>query len=84
MCPELISLEAKSTAGRRLTDKLFLAFDQACIQGEFGVAQQLLRGLELIARRPAPEHDNRREESLLSAHERLWHLLHPNAELTMS
>ena len=80
MRPEPMSLEAKPPAGRRLTDKLFLAFDQACVQAEFEVAQQLLRSLELMARRPAPEHDNRRQESLVSAHERLWHLLHPNAE----
>lgn len=67
---------------RRLSDKILLAFHQACDQADFEVAEQLLRVLELIlSRRPAAPDSNRRRsmESLVAAHERLWHLRHPEA-----
>jgi hypothetical protein len=67
---------------RRLSDKILLAFHQACDQADYEVAEQLLRVLELmLGRRPTAPDTNRRRsmESLVAAHERLWHLRHPNA-----
>ena len=68
--------------GRRLSDKILVAFHQACDQGDFEVAEQLLRVLEMmLTRRPVSPDINRRRniETLVAAHERLWHLRHPNA-----
>jgi hypothetical protein len=68
---------------RRLSDKILIAFHHACDQSDFEVAEQLLRTLELLlTRRPAAPDGNRRRsmESLVAAHERLWHLRHPNQE----
>ena len=65
---------------RRLTDKVLIAFHQACDQQEFEVAQQLLQVLEtMLTRRPRQVEANRRRsmETLVAAHERLWHLRHP-------
>lgn len=67
---------------RRLSDKILIAFHHACDQGDFEVAEQLLRILDLmLTRRPVPPDANRRRnmESLVAAHERLWHLRHPQA-----
>jgi hypothetical protein len=77
-----------STAGaprytRRLSDKILIAFHHACDQSDFEIAEQLLRILEvLISRRPTTPDGNRRRsmESLVAAHERLWHLRHPDEE----
>lgn len=69
--------------GRRLSDKILVAFHQACDQGDYEVAEQLLRVLEMmLTRRQLPPDANRRRniESLVAAHERLWHLRHPDAE----
>jgi hypothetical protein len=69
--------------GRRLSDKILVAFHQACDQGDFEVAEQLLRVLEMmLTRRPVSPDANRRRniETLVAAHERLWHLRHPEAE----
>jgi hypothetical protein len=68
---------------RRLSDKILVAFHQACDQGDYEVAWRLLQVLELIlSRRPATPDSSRRRsiESLVAAHERLWHLRHPGAE----
>jgi hypothetical protein len=68
---------------RRLSDKVLIAFHHACDQGDFEVADQLLQVLEMmLTRRPlAPDGTRRRNmESLVAAHERLWHLRHPNAD----
>ena len=65
---------------RRLFDKVLLAFHHACDVADYEVAEQLLRILEAMAtRRPQPEDGNRRRtiEGLVAAHERLWHLRHP-------
>ena len=65
---------------RRLSDKILIAFHHACDQADFEVAEQLLRTLEMMmTRRPvAPDANRRRNmESLVAAHERLWHLRHP-------
>ncbi len=70
---------------RRLSDKILIAFHHACDQADFEIAEQLLRILEmLIMRRPLTPDGNRRRsmESLVAAHERLWHLRHPDQEQT--
>ena len=68
---------------RRLSDKILIAFHHACDQADFEVAEQLLQILEMmVSRRPlTPDGTRRRNmESLVAAHERLWHLRHPNTE----
>jgi hypothetical protein len=65
---------------RRLSDKILIAFHHACDQADYEVAEQLLRILEMmLTRRPVSPDTNRRRnmESLVAAHERLWHLRHP-------
>ena len=68
---------------RRLSDKVLIAFHHACDQGDFEVAEQLLHILEMmLTRRPlTPDGTRRRNmESLVAAHERLWHLRHPDTD----
>jgi hypothetical protein len=65
---------------RRLSDKILIAFHHACDQGDFEIAEQLLHILEnMLTRRTVAPDANRRKsiESLVAAHERLWHLRHP-------
>ena len=65
---------------RRLSDKILIAFHHACDQGDYEVADQLLHVLEMMLRRRALSPDlNRRRtmDTLVAAHERLWHLRHP-------
>jgi hypothetical protein len=67
---------------RRLSDKVSIAFHHACDQGEVGVAEQLLQVLGFMANRPItlPDgRDRRATESLVAAHERLWHIRHPRS-----
>ena len=67
---------------RRLSDKILIGFHQACDQGDLEVAGQLLHVLEMmITRRPTGLDGGRRRsmESVVAAHERLWHLRHPAA-----
>ena len=64
---------------RRLSAKILIAFHQACDQGDYEIASQVLRVLEmLLTRRPLSPDANRRRtiESLVAAHERLWNLRH--------
>ena len=66
---------------RRLSDKILIAFHHACDQAAYEVAEQLRRTLEMmLTRRPVSPDTNRRRnmESLVAAHERLWHLRHPD------
>jgi hypothetical protein len=68
---------------RRLSDKILIAFHQACDQGDFEIAQILLNSMELLlTRRPMISDSNRRRtmESVVAAHERLWHLRHPEVD----
>ncbi|WP_426957019.1 hypothetical protein [Muricoccus radiodurans] len=68
---------------RRLSDKILIAFHHACDQGDFEVADELLRILEMmLTRRPVAPDMNRRKnmESLVAAHERLWLLRHPEGK----
>jgi hypothetical protein len=63
--------------GRRLSDKILVAFHHACDQHDLEVAEHLLRVVELMLHRPIPGPDpNRRRnlDGLVAAHERLWHL----------
>ncbi len=65
--------------GRRLSDKILVAFHHACDAQDLVVAEQLLKTLEsMLTRRGVPSEQNRRKalESLVAAHERLWHLRH--------
>ena len=65
---------------RRLSDKILVAFHHACDVMDLEIAEHLLRLLEtMTTRRPRPEDGNRRRsiEGLVAAHERLWHLRHP-------
>jgi hypothetical protein len=65
---------------RRLSDKLLLAFHQACDQKDALVALQLLSILEsMLTRRPHHVEFSRRRSmnTLVAAHERLWHIRHP-------
>lgn len=64
---------------RRLSDKILIAFDQACNQADYEVARELLEVLEkMLARRPSAADGTRRRhmQSLVTAHERLWCLQH--------
>jgi hypothetical protein len=68
---------------RRLSDKILIAFHHACDQADYEVAKELLQILEMmLTRRPQnPDGTRRRSmESLVAAHERLWHLSHPKAD----
>ncbi len=68
--------------GRRLSDKILVAFHQACDVTDLEVAESLLRTLEvMVTRKPLPHQSGRRRdmESLIAAHERLWWLRHPQA-----
>ena len=70
---------AAPRTGRRLSDKILVAFHHACDAQDLVVAEQLLKTLEaLLTRRGVPVEQNRRKslESLVAAHERLWHLRH--------
>lgn len=65
---------------RRLSDKILIAFHHACDQGDYEVADELLRVLEMMLRRRvlSPDLNRRRSmDSLVAAHERLWYLRHP-------
>ncbi len=65
--------------GRRLSDKILVAFHHACDAQDLDVAEQLLKTLEtMLTRRGVPSEQNRRKslETLVAAHERLWHLRH--------
>jgi len=67
-------------SGRRLADRLLVAFHAACDQGELETAGRLLPVLEALLRRPATPSDPYRRrsiEALVAAHERLWQLRHP-------
>ncbi len=63
---------------RRLSDRILIAFHQACDQGDLEVAEQLLAVLEMVVTRVATDPNRRHDSgSMVAAHERLWHLRHP-------
>lgn len=62
---------------RRLSDKILIAFHHACDQSDLDVADQLLQIVETMLRRRGGTTDSNRRrslDSLVAAHERLWHL----------
>jgi hypothetical protein len=64
---------------RRLSDKILVAFHQACDQDDLDVARELLSILETMLKRRSYEGNRRRStDNLVAAHERLWDLRHPN------
>jgi hypothetical protein len=73
---------------RRLSDKILIAFHQACDQADFEVAERLLKVLEsmIAAQRRASalrgSERRRDQDTLIAAHERLWQLRHPNEDWT--
>jgi hypothetical protein len=76
---EAPAIGAAPRQGRRLSDKILVAFHHACDAQDLTVAEQLLKTLEtMLTRRGGPSEQNRRKalESLVAAHERLWHLRH--------
>ncbi len=69
---------------RRLSDKILIAFQHACDQYDFEVAEQLLRILDImLTRQPAASDGTMRRnvEILVAAHERLWHLRHQHTNV---
>ena len=64
---------------RRLSDKILIAFHQACDQADFEVAERLLKVVETVLAVPRPiDRERREQEALVAAHERLWQLRHPD------
>jgi hypothetical protein len=65
---------------RRLSDRIAVAFHQACDLQYVEAAQALLYALEFVSERSQAGTDRlgRSEgHNLVAAHERLWHLRHP-------
>ena len=68
---------------RRLSDKILIAFHQACDQADFEVAERLLKVLESMiaaerrARALRGSERRRDQDTLVAAYERLWQLRHP-------
>ncbi len=65
---------------RRLSDKIAIAFHNACDERDIEVAERLLNVLENMINRPLGPlngSDRRSKESLVAAHERLWLMRHP-------
>jgi hypothetical protein len=70
-------VERANTYNRRLSDKILIAFHQACDERDLEVAKQLLKTLEVVvySQKVPPERNRRKEvESLVGAHHRLWNL----------
>ncbi|MFC3000867.1 hypothetical protein [Falsiroseomonas tokyonensis] len=68
---------------RRLSDKILIAFHQACDHGDLETARMLLVCCETAMRNATqPMRDRRRgAETLCAAHERLWFLRNKDASL---
>ena len=67
---------------RRLPERILIAAHQACDLGDLDVAAQLLSILETIVgqgRGPVDPTRRRVMESLIAAHQRMWHLRHAEA-----
>ena len=61
---------------RRLPEEILIAFHQACDQADLDIADQLIRVLETVIRRPDYVKDRRGEEGVAGAYRRLWDLRH--------
>jgi hypothetical protein len=78
------NLKSPSRHPRRLSDHVLIAFHHACDQGELDVARSLLRVLDFMLQRgrnvPSDALERRRNvQSLVAAHERLWHMHYSDA-----
>jgi hypothetical protein len=73
------NIDDRPRYSRRLSDKILIAFHQACDQADFDVAEELLLVLQtMLNRQPVVPGSNRRSiETMVAAHERLWQLRHP-------
>jgi hypothetical protein len=68
---------------RRLSNKVLIAFDHACDQGDVELAEQLLHVLEMTLNRwpLTPDGTRRRNiDSLVAAHEWLWQVRRPTPD----
>jgi hypothetical protein len=69
---------------RRLSDKILIAFHQACDQADLEVAERLLSILDTMTtamRLPRAQRGTERrrvQANVVAAHERLWQLRHPD------
>ncbi len=66
--------------GRRLWDKILVAFHHACDLDDLETAEAMLQTLELMLARETiavDTHRRRNIEGFVAAHERLWHLRYP-------
>jgi hypothetical protein len=69
---------------RRLSDKILIAFHQACDQEDLVAAERLLSILDTMVsamRLPRAQRGTERrrvQENVVAAHERLWQLRHPD------
>ncbi len=66
---------------RRLPERILVAAHQACDLGDLDVATQLLSILETVVSQTAGPVDSGRRrvmESLIAAHQRIWHLRYGN------
>jgi hypothetical protein len=66
---------------RRLSDNILVAFHHACDQRDLEAAGQLLDVLDFMIKRTLnlpTGRDRRAKESLVAAHERLWHIRRPD------
>jgi hypothetical protein len=67
---------------RRLPERILVAAHQACDLGDLDIAAQLLSILETVIGQSRGAIDPARRrvmESLIAAHQRLWHLRHADA-----
>jgi hypothetical protein len=81
--PQLDAPVRQPRYARRLSDKILIAFHQACDERDIEVAWELLNALQFMTmRRPAlPTGAERRvQEGLVAAYERLWHLRYPGLD----
>ena len=79
-----ISAPHQRHARRRLSDKILIAFHQACDQADLEVAERLLSILDTMAsaqqipRAQRGTERRRVQANVVAAHERLWQLRHPD------
>jgi hypothetical protein len=75
----ILSHETMPRNNRRLSDKILLAFHQACDQHNFPVALELIHILEtMVSATPRSRGIEFRKSVnlVVAAHERLWHIRH--------
>ncbi|MDB5373439.1 MAG: hypothetical protein JWP04_2081 [Belnapia sp.] len=77
--PALREVSSSQPTGRRLTEKILVAFHQACDQADIEVASSLIAVVETIMRQDrsffGPDR-RRRLDNLVAAYERLWFIKH--------